>query len=197
LEQQKVVCEMQEDEIDLRELVRTILKYKKFIISFSCIITFFIGAYIFVKPVSYEGTMLIEIGKIIDFDTKTQKINITDLGNNYDLQEILNKKFGVSSIIPFRSQNLLAVRYVNQNKKNIQNKLDDVFAFIKERHQEKIKLYSVKTSKIYSTKIISQSISHVPVRKKLFISIGFIASFVFTIFLVLCLEFIKSYQKGN
>ncbi|WP_024787504.1 Wzz/FepE/Etk N-terminal domain-containing protein [Lebetimonas sp. JH369] len=58
------VNQCEEDEIDLKELIKTILKYKKFIIIFTFIVTFLAGLYVFLKTPIWEIQSSILIGQI-------------------------------------------------------------------------------------------------------------------------------------
>lgn len=51
-----------EDEIDLRELLRTIIRYKKFIVVITVCVTLFAVVYSFLKTPIYEVKVLLEIG---------------------------------------------------------------------------------------------------------------------------------------
>jgi uncharacterized protein involved in exopolysaccharide biosynthesis len=55
---------MQEDEIDLKELIRTILKYKKFIVIFTLVVVLVASLYAFLKTPIYEIKSNIRIGYI-------------------------------------------------------------------------------------------------------------------------------------
>ncbi len=53
---------VQEDEIDLRELFNTILRYKIFIAVFTVVITLFAVVYVFFKQPIYEVKSNVQIG---------------------------------------------------------------------------------------------------------------------------------------
>ncbi|MDX1809373.1 MAG: Wzz/FepE/Etk N-terminal domain-containing protein [Sulfurospirillaceae bacterium] len=57
---------IQEDEIDLRELFKTIMRHKKFILLFTTIVTFMAVIYVFVKTPLYEVKSNIQLGYIGD-----------------------------------------------------------------------------------------------------------------------------------
>ena len=57
---------IEEDEIDLRELFKTIAKNKKFIFIFTAVVTIFAIIYAFVKTPVYEAKAVVKIGTYID-----------------------------------------------------------------------------------------------------------------------------------
>ncbi|MCT7505100.1 Wzz/FepE/Etk N-terminal domain-containing protein [Aliarcobacter cryaerophilus] len=75
---------LQEDEIDLRELFKTILDKKVFIVIFTLVITILAAIYAYNKTPIYEAKALIEIGeyKVINVtDKSTSKVFIDDVAN--------------------------------------------------------------------------------------------------------------------
>jgi len=61
---QYIPIQPEEDEIDLRELIKTILKYKKLIVIFTLVITALAIVYVFIKKPVYEIQSNIMIGQI-------------------------------------------------------------------------------------------------------------------------------------
>jgi len=61
---QYIPIQPEEDEIDLKELIKTILKYKKFIVIFTLFITVLATIYVFIKKPIYEIQSNIMIGQI-------------------------------------------------------------------------------------------------------------------------------------
>lgn len=74
----------EEDEIDLRELFRTIWKYKKFIIIFTSIVSILAIVYVFVKTPIYEATATLKVGSY-----KEDKL-IVPIESTKDLAKQLN-----------------------------------------------------------------------------------------------------------
>ena len=75
---------LQEDEIDLRELFKTIWDKKVFIVIFTLVITILAAIYAYNKTPIYEAKALIEIGeyKVINVtDKSTSKVFIDDVAN--------------------------------------------------------------------------------------------------------------------
>lgn len=195
MDQRRVINDIQEDEIDLRELIKTILKYKKFIVIFTLVVVLVASLYIFLKPIIYQGNMLIEIGQALSFDKESKTIDKFNLENNYDLQNILSSKFIASITVPRQTKNLLSIQCNSPEKKIVEVELSEIFAFIQEREREKLKLYSLQNLNISHTKIISQSISISQTKKVLIIAVSFVTGFIFSIFLVFLMEFIKGMKE--
>ena len=62
MQQSQNINYIQEDEIDLKELFRTILKYKKFILIFTFSITILSIIFVYMKTPIYEVKSNIQIG---------------------------------------------------------------------------------------------------------------------------------------
>lgn len=78
----------EEDEIDLKELILTLWKNKKFIIFFTLIVTILAIVYVLVKTPIYEARALVELGYYLDKDY--EKINLYE---NNIISEKLNVFF--------------------------------------------------------------------------------------------------------
>ena len=177
-----------EDEIDLKEVWNNIVKGKVIIASITILMTLIVGVYTWNKSYTpiYEGQVIVELGSV-----KSVYSPITAIDRSYDLKEILTILFPIKVEIPKRTAHLLVIRCQNKNKSEIINCLNEVVDFIFTRHQAKTKLFDtyVMTKKIKDIVISSKPINK---PKDLLIIIGtFVASFMFSIFLVVFLGFIS------
>lgn len=68
----------EEDEIDLRELFKTIWAHKKFIIAFTCIVTILAIIYALVKTPIYEATAVLEAGS---YKNGKEMVQLNNTGN--------------------------------------------------------------------------------------------------------------------
>ena len=183
---------IEEDEIDLKELWKTIVNRKWFIIIFTSIVTIGAIAYALTKnPVPiYSGNMMVEIGEV-----KSNNPNQTYFDNANNLKNIIEKKYLVSISIPKKTNNILIVNSSNKDKKLINTNISKVMDFIIIRHQSKTKLYD----KYIMTKQIGElTISNTPIntpKKKLIVTVSFVTGLILSIFLVFFLEFIRNDEK--
>jgi len=113
---------IEEDEIDLRELFKTIWDSKVLIITLTTIITLLAGVYAFTKTPIYEAKALIEIGNY-KLDNNNNNNNKVLLSNPTELSQKLNVIFIdtfknikdkdsaiVSISVPKKSKSMLAVK---------------------------------------------------------------------------------------
>ncbi|RXK03755.1 hypothetical protein CRV02_00755 [Arcobacter sp. CECT 8989] len=183
-----------EDEIDLKELFKTIWLYKKFIIIFTSLITIFSIVYVMSlnpKPI-YKGSLLIEIG---EYKTSDNEFIIVDNTNN--LKIILENKFNAKVYPPQKTDSLLKIIVNNTNKNKIEKDINEVYNFVIERHTKKLKEYKavIPTSKVDEIKVSNEPINKP--KKKLVVSVTFVSAFIISIFLVFFIEFIKGIKKEN
>ena len=80
---------IEEDEIDLRELFATIWKHKNFIIVFTFIVTFLAGIYAFTKTPIYELTSDVQVGKNDNNNLINPNNLLVYLKNNYTFEDKL------------------------------------------------------------------------------------------------------------
>ncbi len=80
----------EEDEIDLRELLKTILKYKKFIVLFTFMVTLLTVIYAYMATPIYEAKALIEIGSYKKLNNNN---NVVFLDTPARLKALLNVIF--------------------------------------------------------------------------------------------------------
>jgi len=183
---------LQEDEIDLKELFKTLWSYKIFILVFTSVITFIALIYILLKnPIPiYQGKMYLEIGQIQDKNFAPMSIEkVTDLAY------ILNLEFKVDSNIPKNTFNLMEITFDNIDKNIINETLTKIKDFVLEKHKEQTSFYeSVIMTKQIGEIIISNEPINKP-KKSFIIIVVFVTAFILSIFLVFFIEFVRSLKK--
>ncbi|MCG3713234.1 Wzz/FepE/Etk N-terminal domain-containing protein [Aliarcobacter butzleri] len=183
---------LEEDEIDLKELFKTLWKYKIFVLVFTFMITFIALIYVLLKnPIPiYQGKMYLEIGQIQN--KNFAPINIERVT---DLAYILNLEFKVNSNIPKNTFNLVEITFDNVNKNIINETLIKVKDFVLKKHKEQTSFYeSVIMTKQIGDIIISNEPINKP-KKSLIITVAFVTGFILSIFLVFFIEFVRSFKK--
>lgn len=185
---------IQEDEIDLRELFKTIWEKKLFVILFTSIVTLIAIVYVLVKnPVPiYQGKAFLEIGKI-----QSQTFGQALFDNPTDLAQILNIEYKVEASIPKATISLLEITSKNENKEKIQNNIKDAVAFITNKHTEKAKFYenAIMTKQIGNIVIDDNPINKP--KKLLIVVVSFVSGFILSIFLVFFMQFVNSIRKED
>ncbi|MCG3689193.1 Wzz/FepE/Etk N-terminal domain-containing protein [Aliarcobacter butzleri] len=183
---------LQEDEIDLKELFKTLWKYKMFILIFTSMITFIALIYVLLKnPIPiYQGKMYLEIGQI-----QNKNFAPISIEKVSDLAYILNLEFKVNSNIPKNTFSLMEITFDNVDKNIINETLTRVKGFVLEKHKEQTSFYeSVIMTKQIGDIIISNEPINKP-KKTLIVIVSFVTAFILSIFLVFFIEFIKSLKK--
>lgn len=192
-----------EDEIDLKELFKTIWLYKKFIIIFTSLITIFSIVYVMSlnpKPI-YKGSLLIKIGEI-----KTQS-SLELIDNPYNLKYLIESEYnieqtpkketetGIEVSIPRSTNSLIVINAKYYSKTDIKDKIENIYNDLVKNQKEKLKMYSefISTKKIGSIKIEDDSINKP--NKKLIVLVTFLFGFIFSIILVFFLKFIKDMKN--
>lgn len=182
---------IEEDEIDLRELLATLLKHKMKIFLITFLIT--LGAVIYVmmkNPIPvYSGSLMVEIGS--GSNTSSSE-SYFDNPNNLGI--ILEKQFSVSIDVPKRTNNLIEITAIHQDEEVIRKRITEVKEFVLQRHKEKLKFYD----KHIMTKQIGEiQIGNTPInlpKKKLIVVVAFVTGFILSIFFVFFLEFIRGFR---
>ncbi|MGB7403226.1 MAG: Wzz/FepE/Etk N-terminal domain-containing protein [Arcobacter sp.] len=185
--------QLQEDEIDLRELFLTIWKYKIFVVTCTFIITILSIFYvlIFKNPVPiYKGSVLIEIGEI-----KTENgLGLIDNSNN--LKYIIEAESKAVEVnIPRGSSNLIEIIVKSTNKNKIESRIKRLYEILLKKQDEKLKMY---TEYIPTKMIGSITVDDSPInkpKKKLIVTVAFVTGFILSILLVFLIEFIKGIRK--
>ncbi len=184
--------QINEDEIDLRELFKTIWEKKIFILLFTSIVTIISIIYVsFKNPIPiYQGKTYIEIGQI-----QSQNFGANYLDSSIDLSEILKLELKVSTNIPKGTQSLLEISLNNQNKEKIKENLEKAVEFVINRHKEKAKFYEnvIMTKQIGNIQIDNNPINKP--KKSLIIAVSFVTGFILSIFIVFFMQFINSIRK--
>lgn len=183
---------LQEDEIDLKELFKTLWKYKIFVLVFTSMITFIALIYVLLKnPIPiYQGKMYLEIGQI-----QNKNFAPISIEKVTDLAYILNLEFKVNSNIPKNTFNLIEITFDNVDKNIINDTLTRVKGFVLEKHKEQTSFYeSVIMTKQIGDIIISNEPINQP-KKSFIIIVAFVTAFILSIFLVFFVEFIRSLKK--
>ncbi|MCG3695310.1 Wzz/FepE/Etk N-terminal domain-containing protein [Aliarcobacter butzleri] len=183
---------LQDDEIDLKELFKTLWKYKIFILVFTSMITLIALIYVLLKnPIPiYQGKMYLEIGQI-----QNKNFPPISIEKVTDLAYILNLEFKVNSNIPKNTFNLIEITFDNVDKNIINETLTRVKGFVLEKHKEQTSFYeSVIMTKQIGDIIISNEPINKP-KKSLIITVAFVTGFILSIFLVFFIEFVRSFKK--
>ncbi|RYA23158.1 hypothetical protein CRU96_09250 [Malaciobacter halophilus] len=202
---EKEIRTIQEDEIDLKELFKTLWQKRVFIVVFTFIITVLGVVFAFVKTPIYSGNISFEIGEVIN---KTAEGNIIlELDKPSNLKEVISRKFQksienkdiVNVSIPRGTTNILVVEVQSNSIENIKKKFNEIEKLVENRHKEKISLYSLKNEKMKMTSLINQSIKEYPIKpkKKLIVVVSFVTGFILSIFLVFFMQFIKSFKEDE
>lgn len=184
--------QINEDEIDLRELFKTIWEKKIFILLFTSIVTIISIIYVsFKNPIPiYQGKTYIEIGQI-----QSQNFGANYLDSSINLSEILKLELKVSTNIPKGTQSLLEISLNNQNKEKIKENLEKAVEFVINRHKEKAKFYEnvIMTKQIGNIQIDNNPINKP--KKSLIVAVSFVTGFILSIFIVFFMQFINSIRK--
>lgn len=156
---QKNQARYKEDEIDLKELFKTIFAYKKFIATFTLSIIFLALVYILIKTPIYQVKSNVQIGYIgedlLDIpETIVKKLNIIfDVDGKLEKK---NKEFisKVSSI----SQNKKLKNFIEVVTDGISNeealkKNKKVITYLQQEYESKIKLYKMNTNNAIKDKL--------------------------------------------
>ena len=185
---------LNEDEIDLRELFKTIWDKRFFIIIFTFIITLISFIYVLLKnptPV-YEGNLSVQIGEI-----QSENFGNKIIETPQNLSYILGIEFKVNSTIAEGTTSILEIKYSNEDKARIKTILEDVKNFIITKHENDTLFYKNKimTKQIGDIKISEEAINKP--KKALIVTVAFITGFILSIFLVFFIQFIQSIKKES
>ena len=169
---------IQEDEIDLKELWNTLVKSKKFIIIFTSIITIIAIIWAMTRTPMYEAKTLVEIGNYKIHNTKNNNNNKLSLDNSAQLAKKLNILFidmyknqknsiskidsisiskGTKNFIDITSlsiSNDLASKEILKVVDYIKSKHQKILDDIKQRRELEIKNIESKISNIQNKEII-------------------------------------------
>jgi capsular polysaccharide biosynthesis protein len=188
-----------EDEIDLRELIKTLWIYKYLILIFTSFITILSIIYVLQKnptPI-YKGSLYMEIGTIQDKNFQPVIIE-----NAKDLAYILNLEFDVKAVVPkevsinkYLQTKLIEISFENEDKNKIRETLEKIKDYIIEKHKKDTKYYEniIMTKQIGDIKISNEDINKP--KKALIVAISFVTAFILSIFLAFLIDFVKREYK--
>jgi len=167
---------IEEDEIDLRELFKTIWKNKKFIVIFTMIVTVLSIIYVLIKTPVYEAKAIVKIGEykvasnsnsnsniILDnaskLSTELNILFIDILKNEKDRKSwiekisVLKKQKDFISITSQGLSNELAIKELHKTVVYIQNKHQKILDDVKSKREIGIKNINKKIDKIKTREI--------------------------------------------
>ena len=188
-----------EDEIDLRELIKTLWIYKYLILIFTSFITILSIIYVLQKnptPI-YKGSLYMEIGTIQDKNFQPVIIE-----NVNDLAYILNLEFDVKAVVPkevsinkYLQTKLIEISFENEDKNKIRETLEKIKDYVIEKHKKDTKYYEniIMTKQIGDIKISNEEINKP--KKALIVAISFVTAFILSIFLAFLIDFVKREYK--
>jgi uncharacterized protein involved in exopolysaccharide biosynthesis len=136
----------EEDEIDLKEIISTILKYKKFIIIFTFIITLLAGIYAFTQKPVYEVNANIQLGYI---DNNNNKIYLTDtqatsiyIKNKFDKSCDINTTYPKVKVTTIKkTNNILNISVQDFSNKSAVTYLNNIIKTLKQKENTKLSSY--------------------------------------------------------
>ena len=152
--QPQQVC-YDEDEIDLRELFRTIGKYKIFIIVFTLAVTLLAGAYAFLKQPVYEVRSNVRVGYIKDAKSGKKRL-VDDIGTivktlkvvfRVDKEDKVKQEKFVSDVANIEAskkiKGFITIKTEGANNEVALTKNKEVVAYLQKMYEPKIKQYIV------------------------------------------------------
>ncbi len=137
----------EEDEIDLKELFRTLMKRKKFIILFTAVITIAAIAYSFAVPKVYEAKVILKIGeyKLANSNDKIVIAEASELSKELEILfiEILknekDREAQIESIGLLKKQNnFLKISALGFSNKLAIAEINKVVNFVQVNHKKKL-----------------------------------------------------------
>ena len=193
---------LNEDEIDLRKLFKTIWEKRFFIIVLTFTITLISIIHILLNnpALIYQGKIYFEIGEMKG-ETYGNKLieNTNDLASliniTFDENVLFSKELNPKAQLMSGSTKILEVLYSSENRDNIKNKLEKIKEFIINRHNKLTNLYnvSIQTQQVGDIKISEEAINKP--KKALIVTVAFTTGFFLSIFLVFLIQFIQSMRK--
>jgi LPS O-antigen subunit length determinant protein (WzzB/FepE family) len=162
---------IQEDEIDLKELFKTLWDNKKFIMIFTSVVTLVSILYALAVTPMYEVRALVEIGNykldnnntvVLDnapqLEKKLSTIFIDMLKNNTD------KEYTISAItVPKGMTNFIEIKSEAKSNEEAIKGIDKVLAFVQEEHQKT--LNDVKQKREFELRNIDLQIADIKEKK--------------------------------
>jgi uncharacterized protein involved in exopolysaccharide biosynthesis len=145
---QPYMCE--EDEIDIKEIIKTILKYKNFILLFTLTITILATIYAFFKTPIFRVKATLQTGYILSYQNNLyQKIYLI---NPYTLKSFIKNNFDnsdndknpypkVNVNIEKNTKDILNIAIDAFSNNEAINYLNTIISTIKRKEDKKIKIY--------------------------------------------------------
>ena len=128
-----------EDEIDLKELIKTLWNKRKFIVVFTLAATLCSLGYVVMtqpNPV-YQGSVLVEIG-----ETQSENFGSNPLDEVGNLVQVLSATLNVTASSPRGASQIIELTKTGLQKQAIQRSLEEAVDYILTRHQEKAAFYA-------------------------------------------------------
>ncbi|MFX4267567.1 Wzz/FepE/Etk N-terminal domain-containing protein [Aliarcobacter butzleri] len=158
---------LQDDEIDLKELFKTLWKYKIFILVFTFVTTILSIIYVSLKTPTYQVTALVELGS---YKTESDQDVIIDNADNLskklttifiDLRKNLeNKNFEITKIVTVKGmKNFIEISSEASSNTQAIEGLNEVIEHIKSEHTKL--LDDVKEKNEFDLKNISLNIKNI------------------------------------
>src|SRR5574344_1746449 len=158
---------IQEDEIDLKELFKTIWAKKIFIVIFTLVVTILAGFYAYSKTLIYEAKALVEIGEykinnttknsVDDASVITRKLTTLFIDMEKNLKDKTSQISNISVVKGLK--NFLEIKSESTSNEEAKNEILKVLTFVQNEH-EKI-LDDVKKQKEMELKNIDLQISDI------------------------------------
>ena len=153
---------LQEDEIDLRELFKTILDKKVFIVIFTLVITILAAIYAYNKTPIYEAKALLEIGEykknpVDDAVALEKKLSTIFIDMEKNLKDKTSQISNISVVKGLK--NFLEIKSESTSNEEAKNEILKVLTFVQNEH-EKI-LDDVKKQKEMELRNIDLQISDI------------------------------------
>ncbi|QCT93919.1 chain-length determining protein [Caminibacter mediatlanticus TB-2] len=149
----------EEDEIDLKDLIKTILRYKKFIFIFTFFITFLAGLYVYFKKPIYEIKANLQVGYINNkqffYNPNALIVYIKNTYDNSKNDKIKYPKVFVSLVK--NTKDILNIKIDDFSNERAINYLNEILKDINSKENAKIDMYK---------KIINQKIKILQESKK-------------------------------
>ncbi|WP_323658099.1 Wzz/FepE/Etk N-terminal domain-containing protein [Aliarcobacter butzleri] len=165
---------LQDDEIDLKELFKTIWSYKEFILIFTFIVTVLSIIYVSLKTPVYEVTALVEVGS---YKTESGQDIIIDNADNLskklttifiDLRKnVENKDFEITKIVTVKdmknfieisseaSSNTQAIEGLNEVIEHIKSEHTKLLDDVKEKNEFQLKNISLLIKNIEDDQLVN------------------------------------------
>lgn len=187
----------QDDEIDLFELFQTLWQQKWLILATTLIAPLL--AFVFtvsqpVKPDTFQGKALIEIGSYVSQDGVLQIIERTQ-----DLAVIISQQLKVQANVPKTSVKLLEIQTSSIDQEKSAEKLQEAIDFVLHRH-EKFTSNQLKQNVIQPTQVVGQaSVDRVSPKDKLklILAVAFVLGGMLGVFIALIRNAIQKRRQQN